>query len=81
MQKDWRAVEIEKLFRRFAAHARAHSSSGQNGSDSGHRIWDESLRKRCGPLSQGIEFTLSQAGVEICAGLKSTQKERGYAMT
>jgi len=32
-------------------------------------------------VSQGIEFTLSQAGVEICAGLKSTQKERGYAMT
>jgi hypothetical protein len=28
VQKDGRAVELQKLFGRFAAHARAHSSGG-----------------------------------------------------
>jgi hypothetical protein len=33
------------LFGRFAAHARAHSSGGQNGSDSGHWNLGPRLRK------------------------------------
>ena len=36
MKKDGRAIQFKELFGRFAAHARAHSSGGQNGSDSGH---------------------------------------------
>ena len=37
VKEDGRAVQFEKLFGRFAAHAGAHSSGGQNGGDSGHR--------------------------------------------
>ena len=36
VKKDGRAIQFKELFGRFAAHARAHSSGGQNGSDSGH---------------------------------------------
>src|ERR1700751_1833137 len=39
VKKYGRAVQFEELFGRFAAHARAHSSGGQDGSDSGHWIW------------------------------------------
>ena len=37
VQEDRGAVELQKLLGRFAAHARAHSSGGQAGSDFGHR--------------------------------------------
>src|SRR6266404_715144 len=48
VEKDGRAVQFKKLFGRFAAHARAHSSGGQDGSDSGHWIWGaDALRRAC----------------------------------
>src|ERR1700756_3912836 len=36
VEKDGRAVQFEELFGRFAAHARAHSSGGQEGWEYGH---------------------------------------------
>jgi hypothetical protein len=46
VKKDGRAVQFKKLFRRFAAHARAHSGGGQDGSDSGHWNWGADAFRR-----------------------------------
>jgi hypothetical protein len=64
VKKDGDAVEFKKLFGRFAAHARAHSSSGQDGSDSGHlNMGDGGCQMAVRPSRQEFEFTLSRAVV------------------
>src|SRR6266478_3657000 len=46
VEKDRHAIQFKELFGRLAAHACAHSSGGQDGSDSGHWNWGADAFRR-----------------------------------